>query len=60
MKILLVEDDPQLREAITDTLEIKRVGVVQSGNGREALTLLQQQTESPDLILSDINMPEMD
>lgn len=60
MKILLVEDDPQLREAITDTLEIKRVAVVQSGNGREALTLLQQQTESPDLILSDINMPEMD
>ena len=58
MNILLVEDDMQLREVIADTLMMKGHEVTEAGNGVEALVAVQKQT--PDLVLSDINMPDMD
>ncbi|WP_221799320.1 sigma-54-dependent transcriptional regulator [Oceanobacter mangrovi] len=58
MLILVVEDDPQLREAVVDSLEIKGHQVIAACDGLDACVALQQQT--PDLILSDINMPGMD
>ena len=57
MKILVVEDDPRLREAIVDTLMMKKYDVIEAKNGKEAVVLLQE--NQPDLILTDINMPEM-
>ncbi len=57
MKILVVEDDPRLREAIVDTLMLKKYDVTEAKNGKEAVVLLQE--IQPDLILTDINMPEM-
>ena len=57
MIILVVEDDPQLREAVVDSLELKGHQVIATADGKQAILALQQQ---PDLILSDINMPEMD
>lgn len=57
MKILVVEDDPRLREAIVDTLMLKRYEVTEAKNGKEAVVLLQEL--QPDLVLTDINMPEM-
>ena len=57
MKILVVEDDPRLREAIVDTLMLKKYDVIEAKNGKEAVVLLQE--NQPDLILTDINMPEM-
>ena len=57
MKILVVEDDPRLREAIVDTLMLKRYDVTEAKNGKEAVVLLQEM--QPDLVLTDINMPEM-
>ena len=57
MKILVVEDDPRLREAIVDTLMLKRYEVTEAKNGKEAVVLLQE--IQPDLVLTDINMPEM-
>lgn len=58
MKILIVEDDLNLREAIVDSLEMKKHEVVGAQHGLDALTLVAKQ--SFDLVLSDINMPQMD
>ncbi|MCG8669019.1 MAG: sigma-54 dependent transcriptional regulator [Pseudomonadales bacterium] len=57
-RILVVEDDLDLREAIVDTLEIEGFQVLQAGNGREALSVLE--TEMVSLVISDVNMPQMD
>lgn len=58
MKILVVEDDPNLREAIVDSLMLKGHEVQECGNGVEAVKVIAQSTL--DIILTDINMPEMD
>lgn len=55
--ILLVEDNIEIREFITDKL-IKDFQVIQTGNGEEALDVLKQ--KSIHLIISDIMMPVMD
>lgn len=58
MRILVVEDDPQLREAIVDTLMLKGFEVSEAAHGIEGLNLVRHQ--QLDLVLSDINMPGMD
>ncbi len=58
MKILVVEDDPNLREAIVDSLMLKGHQVQDACNGSEAVKIIAQ--SSLDIILSDINMPEVD
>ena len=58
MKILVAEDDPVTREAITACLTAEGFHVLEAGNGREALELWQ--SERPDLICLDIMMPELD
>src|SRR5687768_12686192 len=56
-QILLVEDNAEMRQAVSLTLSAERYSVVQAEDGRAALNLLERIT--PDLILSDINMPFM-
>ena len=56
-RILVVEDNPEMRQSVANTLRLERYQVDQADNGQAALTLLQRVT--PDLILSDINMPRM-
>jgi len=57
-KILVVDDDPHIREVISFALQKAEMEVVSAENGQQALTLF---TTSPtDLIVLDINMPEMD
>ncbi|MBN1937343.1 MAG: response regulator [Anaerolineae bacterium] len=56
--ILVAEDDPSMREGICDTLELEGYAVCAAANGREALGVMQETV--PDLIISDIMMPEMD
>ena len=58
MKILVVEDDPNLREAIVDSLMLKGHQVHEVCNGVEAVKVIAQ--SALDIILSDINMPQMD
>jgi two-component system sensor histidine kinase/response regulator len=55
--LLVVEDDLDVRENITEILSENYYRVITSSNGREAIKLLI--TESPDLIISDIMMPKM-
>ncbi|MBM4461092.1 MAG: response regulator [Chloroflexi bacterium] len=56
--ILIVEDDPILREALTDIVELLGYRTLSAAHGRQALTLLDQHAEIG-LILSDLVMPEM-
>ena len=56
-KVLLIDDDPQLRQLLEITLEIDGFEVVQAGNGQEALEQLGR--SAPDLILLDMMMPVM-
>ncbi len=56
--ILLVEDDVQLNKLLTTKLERCGYSVQHAANGKEAL-LMYEQLE-PDLIITDILMPEVD
>ena len=58
LPILVVEDDPCLREAICDTLELAGKGFVAVDGGEAALQALAQQTFS--LVLRDVRMMPMD
>ena len=57
--ILYVEDNPDNRSLIRRVLEAEGYQVVEAPNADSALNLLEKQG-SPDLILMDINMPDMD
>jgi len=54
-QILVVEDSTEVRRAIAQVLEMEHYIVHQAEHGRAALKKLEAMT--PDLILSDINMP---
>lgn len=56
--LLVVEDNHALREGLREMLNLEGFTVYTASNGREALE--QMKTINPDLILSDISMPEMD
>lgn len=56
--ILVVEDDPGIRELLCRQLRKENWRVVEAQNGKEALYKLTKFT--PKLILSDLMMPEMD
>ena len=58
MKILVAEDDPVTREALTACLKAEGFQVIEAANGREALECWR--SERPDLICLDIMMPEVD
>ncbi len=58
--ILSVEDNTDLLFNIKLILELNGYQVITASNGREALELLTGLESPPDLILSDIMMPEMD
>lgn len=56
-KILIVEDEALLLDALRDKLTREGFEIKQSKNGQEGLTMAFEQ--HPDLILLDIMMPEM-
>ena len=57
-KILVVDDDPHIREVISFALEKADMSVTLANDGVQALERFSQKTI--DLIVLDINMPEMD
>jgi DNA-binding response OmpR family regulator len=57
--VLLVEDDADIREALTDVLQMERWTVEPASNGRVALNRLRA-GPPPDLMLLDLMMPVMD
>jgi putative two-component system response regulator len=56
--LLIVEDNLDLRNGLKDILSFEGYSVLTASNGREALD--QMQAFRPELIISDITMPEMD
>lgn len=56
--ILVVEDEPDIRQLITLSLQFYGFKVVQAANGEEAIEKALEVT--PDLILMDVRMPKMD
>ena len=58
-RILLVDDDDALREALAEFLEERGYEVSCAGDGREALALLAA-PPAPNAILLDLAMPVMD
>lgn len=57
-QVLLVDDEPGLREAVQAYLEDSGFQVRAASNAQEGWDLLQQQT--PDILISDIMMPQVD
>jgi len=56
--ILLIEDDTDLRKMLCKLLERADYDVIEASNGIEALAKIR--TMSPDLVITDIIMPEQD
>jgi CheY-like chemotaxis protein len=60
-RILLVDDDADLRESLAEALEEAGYTVDRAGNGQEALQVLRARegSEQPSVILLDLLMPVM-
>lgn len=57
-KILLIEDNAEVRENTSEILQLANYDVITAENGKEGVELAQR--EHPDLIICDIMMPELD
>jgi CheY-like chemotaxis protein len=57
-RILVVDDEPRVREMIEFRLRQYGYDVLQAADGREALSVASE--EQPDLVLLDVMMPELD
>lgn len=57
-RLLVLEDEPALRNALVESLTLWQYDVLQTTNGEEALAVLAQET-AVDLIISDVIMPKM-
>ncbi len=57
-KVLIVDDEPQIRRLILAALGRADYATIEAVNGREALTRLRQ--ERPDIVLLDLGLPDRD
>jgi two-component system, OmpR family, KDP operon response regulator KdpE len=57
-KILVVDDEPQVRRALRAILAVHGCSVIEARDGEEALE--EMKVDRPDLVLLDINMPGID
>jgi DNA-binding NarL/FixJ family response regulator len=57
-KILVIEDQPQMRKNLVTILVMENFDVASAENGRAGIELAQRQT--PDLVICDVMMPDVD
>jgi two-component system OmpR family response regulator len=57
-KVLVIDDEPGVRELISEALSLSEISAVQAADGLEALSFLRR--ERFDLLILDINMPKLD
>lgn len=57
-RILVIEDNPNNRLLVRDSLSFKGYAVLEAENGEDGVSIARQ--ERPDLVLLDIQMPGMD
>jgi two-component system, chemotaxis family, chemotaxis protein CheY len=53
--VLVVDDDPDARDAMAELLQLQGFSVLAAGNGHEALEVLK--VENPNVVLLDLMMP---
>jgi two-component system chemotaxis response regulator CheY len=58
-KALVIDDSRAMRSILSKILVKLGFEVLQAGDGREALAVLERESSAFDLVLSDWNMPEM-
>ncbi|MGZ4148595.1 MAG: response regulator [Actinomycetota bacterium] len=58
MKVLVVDDEPQIRRALRTSLEAHGYEVAAVGTGGEGVVAVAEQ--APDLVLLDLGLPDMD
>ena len=56
-KILVIEDEHNVRETLCDILTVNGFEVITANNGK--IGVQKAESEMPDMIISDVNMPEM-
>lgn len=59
MDVLLVDDDPHIRDMLVQLLEDEGYNVLSAANGRDAVELLRGARELPRVIVLDLMMPVM-
>ena len=57
-KLLVVDDEPNIRELLSTSLRFAGVEVIAAANGREALAAAEE--HNPDLAVLDVMLPDMD
>jgi two-component system KDP operon response regulator KdpE len=58
IRVLIVDDEPQIRRFLRTSLSAHGYRVIEASGGQEAMTLLV--TERPELVLLDLGLPDMD
>jgi CheY-like chemotaxis protein len=58
-QVLVVDDDPAIRDFLTEILKDEGYAVVAAADGQEALDRLQEPSLTPCLIVLDLMMPKM-
>ena len=58
-RILIVDDDPDIREVLKVLLGSENAEVIEAGNGLDAVNMVKKD-ENIDLVILDVMMPEMD
>lgn len=59
-KVLVIDDEVNLRESLAELIAGEGFSVIQAGDGAEALELLRNGPVKPDVIFLDIRMPKID
>ncbi len=57
-KVVMIEDDPAMREIVVHTLQTHGFEVKEAADGKKGLDLII--SEKPDIVLLDLMMPELD
>jgi len=56
-KVLLVDDEPSIRESLRKLLQAEQYDVILAANGKEAIETFRSATIQFDLVLTDLDMP---
>jgi two-component system cell cycle sensor histidine kinase/response regulator CckA len=58
-RVLLVEDEPAVRDLLANCLEVEGYEAVVASNGREAIDLIGSSAPSFDAVVTDLNLPDV-
>ena len=58
-RVLVVDDEPQVRKTLARVLRASGFEVVQARDGREAIEVFRREQDSIDCVLLDLSMPEL-